>query len=244
MAGQRIYAREARWYDAIYTARGRDVDGEIGHLAGVIDAAGVRLRSLLDVACGTGVHLERWRDRGVDVVGCDVSPDMLDVARTRLPDVELVECDMRELDLDRSFDVVTCLFSAIGHVADGTSLDAAVAAMARHVAPGGLLLIEPWLTPDRVEPGGKRDVVGAKDDEGAIARVSRSWREGDDLVVEFGWGVATRDGIEFDREMVRLPLVSPERYQQSVRRAGLVASWQEAEGFGAGRGLLIGRRAA
>jgi hypothetical protein len=63
-------------------------------------------RTVLDAGCGTGrVGIELSR-RGIDVVGVDVEPSMLAVARGRAPDVEWVESDLAELDLGRTFDVV------------------------------------------------------------------------------------------------------------------------------------------
>ena len=74
-------------------------------------------RTLLDVACGTGRHLEYLRS-SFETEGVDADDAMLDVARARLRDVPLSVGDMRDLDLGRRFDVVTCLFSAIGFVYD------------------------------------------------------------------------------------------------------------------------------
>lgn len=234
----------AGWYDVIYDARGKDYDTEADTLLAAASEFGARLRSLLDVACGTGRHLAAF-DRHVDeVVGLDRSPEMLAVAAGRVgPDVVLVEGDQRDFDLGRRFDVVTCLFSSIGYVADADELDVAIASIARHVAPGGVLLVEPFLTPELVEEGGRRDVLTAETAEGVIARVGSSRRDGDVLVVDFAWAVATPAGVSTTEERHRLALFTRERYLLAVERAGLEASWRdEVPGLIANRGLLIGRR--
>lgn len=240
--GAGIYGREARFYDAIYEARGRDVRREVDFLASVAAAEGVEVRTLCDVACGTGVHLAEWARRGVDVTGVDLSSEMLAVARGRLPDAELVESDMREFRLGREFDLVTCLFSSIAHAGDDAGFDAAFASMAVHVAPGGLLLVEPWITPASADPDGRRDAVCATTPDGSIARVSRSWIDGDDLVLEMAWAIATPAGLSLDREDMRLPLRPAERYLEAARRAGLDARWDDAPDYANGRGLLVARR--
>jgi SAM-dependent methyltransferase len=104
-------------------------------------------RTLLDVACGTGRHLELLSD-GYRVEGLDLDAQLLAVARERLPSVPLHSGDMRDFELGRRFDVVTCLFSSIGYVRDDDELDRAIAAMARHLSPGGLMVVEPWFTPE------------------------------------------------------------------------------------------------
>ncbi|MDX1621589.1 MAG: class I SAM-dependent methyltransferase [Nitriliruptorales bacterium] len=242
MSERQHYGLEARFYDALYASGGRDVEAEIGRLDAVLAELGVEPASLLDVACGTGIHLEAWVRRGLDVVGVDLSPEMLQQAERRLPDAELLRADFRDFDLGRTFDAVTCLFSAIGHVDDEAELDAAVAAMVRHVAPGGALLIEPWLTPDRLKPDGVRDVLCATVDDVAVSRVARSRPAGDGLHIEYGYTIATRDGIEFERIGMDLPTFTRERHLAAVERAGLDASWVEDHGFGERRGLLVGRR--
>ncbi|MDX1658130.1 MAG: class I SAM-dependent methyltransferase [Nitriliruptorales bacterium] len=236
------YAVEARFYDALYASGGRDVEAEVGRIDAVLDDLGVEPDSLLDVACGTGVHLEVWEARGWDVAGVDLSPEMLERARERLPEVELTEADYRDFDLGRTFDVVTCLFSAIAHVEDEGGLDAAIDCMAGHVAPGGVLLVEPWLTPDRLRPGGVRDVLCAEVGDAAVSRVARSQPEGESLRLEFGYTIATPDGIDYQHIEMLLPTFPRERHLDAVRRSGLSPSWVDSHGFADRRGLLVGMR--
>lgn len=238
----------AQWYDPLYAATGKDHAAEARALLDVAMRLGVRPASLLDVACGTGQHLATFRETIDDVVGVDNAPAMLDVARERLPDgVPLRHGDMRRFDLGRTFDLVTCLFSSIGHVRDASDLDAAVQAMARHVAPGGALLVEPWLTPDAVraeaEDGALVGLDTAETADGAVARVARSQRRGDVLVLEFGWSVADQDGLHTEQESFRMPLFPRDRYLQAVATAGLEPSWLDVPALHAGRGLVAGVRA-
>ncbi len=236
------YRGLARWYDAIYDARGKDYAAEAQALLDVAAEEGAPARSLLDVACGTGRHLAAFATHVDEVAGLDASPEMLAIARTRLDRaVPLVAADMRTFDIGRRFDVVTCLFSAIGHVADGGELDAALAAMARHVAPGGVLLLQPWLTPDTVRPGGVRDLVCATTDDGVVARAASSHLEGDTTVIAFAWAIATADGVQTVEEHLRMPVFSQQRYLAAVQRAGLTPRWHDEPGWWAGRGLVIGR---
>lgn len=242
------YDTFAAWYDPLYAATGKDHAAEAHAVLDLLSrlapdgTPAAAPGSLLDVACGTGQHLAAFATRVADVVGLDAAPAMLDVARTRLEGVPLRHGDMRRFDLDRTFDVVTCLFSSIGHVRDEGDLDAAVAAMARHVAPGGALVVEPWLTPDAVVEGGVREVRTAETDAGVVARASRSARRGDVLVVEFAWSLATDEGVRTAEESFRMPLFTRERYATAVRAAGLEPGWHELPELAAGRGLLVGLR--
>ncbi len=236
----------AGWYDALANARGKDHDAEADALLALAADRGVEVHSLLDVACGTGRHLASFAAHLDDLVGIDGSAEMLTIAAARLGTaVTLHEADLRSFDLGRRFDVVTCLLSSIGHVEDAEELDAALAAMAAHVAPGGILLVEPWLTPQQVRDDGVRDLITAQQDDGVIARVASSRREGDVVALSFAWAVATPGGVASLEEHLRMPLFTAERYVQAVERTGLVGEWLDVvDGLGADRGLLIGRRSA
>ena len=239
------YGRLARWYDPLYAATGKDHAAEARALLDVAHRLGVRPTSLLDVACGTGQHLATFHMTIPDVVGVDNAPAMLAIAGERLPgDVVLRHGDMRRLDLGRTFDLVTCLFSAIGHVRDAADLDAAIGAMAAHVAPGGALLVEPWLTlgPDGDGPQGVRVLDTVTTDDGICARASRSDRRGDVLVVEFAWAIATSEGVDTAEESFRMPLFTKQRYLSAVETAGLTPSWLDVPALRAQRGLLVGVR--
>jgi len=142
--GLTVFSRSAHLYDAIYSYK--DYAAEAERLHGLVEARALDARSLLDVACGTGMHLGELR-RWYEVEGVDVDPQLLAIARERLSGVPLHQADMTTLDLGRTFDVVTCLFSSIAYVRTPEGLVRATAALARHVAPGGLLVVEPWILP-------------------------------------------------------------------------------------------------
>ncbi len=236
------YDELARWYDPLYAATGKDHAAEARALLDVAERLGVRPHSLLDVACGTGQHLAAFGATIEDRVGLDNAPAMLDVARARLDGVPLRHGDMRRFDLGRTFDLVTCLFSAIGHVRDESDLDAAVKAMAQHVAPGGALLVEPWLTPEGIRGDGIRSLDTVETEDGVCARASRSELRGDVLVVEFAWAVATKERLHTAEESFRMPLFTRERYLAAVEQTGLEPSWLDVPALHAGRGLLVGVR--
>ena len=61
--------------------------------------------SVLDLGCGAGEPIARWLlDQGFDVTGADFSNSLLSLARSRFPEQQWVEIDMRALELARTFD--------------------------------------------------------------------------------------------------------------------------------------------
>jgi SAM-dependent methyltransferase len=216
-----MFDRSAHLYDLIYGFK--DYAQETRDLVTVVRERNPEASSLLDLACGTGEHLRLIRDSFAHVEGVDVEPDMLAVARAKLPDVVFTEADMRTFDLGRTFDAVTCLFSSVGYMADVGELRAAVARMAAHLAPGGVLVIDGWVRPDAWHPGGNVMAQAETDDDTAVARVVRSRRDGDRTHLEMRYLVATRDGFDTIEETHVLTLFDDRDYRSAFEAAGLDA---------------------
>jgi SAM-dependent methyltransferase len=124
-------AYEQRWEGL--AAAGIDVHGEVELVQTYAP------HTVLDAGCGTGrVAIELAR-RGVAVVGVDGDPDMIDAAHAKAPDLCWVVADLAELALAQRFDVVLLAGNVVPYVAADRRASA-VAACARHLAPGGLLV--------------------------------------------------------------------------------------------------------
>ena len=115
-----MYNEFAYSYDALMT----DVDYEkrtdyICSLFEIFD----RMPSLmLDLACGTGEFSNRFADKGVSVIGVDISYDMLSVAREKSAekgnDILYLCQDASELDLYGTVDGAICCLDSLNHITD------------------------------------------------------------------------------------------------------------------------------
>ena len=97
--------------------------------------------AVLDVGCGTGTHLEMYRDLGSRLYGIDTSPSMLDRARARLgesADLRLADATRMPFD-DGFFDLVVCMLAL--HEMDPGVRDAVLDEMARVAGPRGRVLV-------------------------------------------------------------------------------------------------------
>jgi SAM-dependent methyltransferase len=215
-----VFRSTAAIYDLIYEAQGKDYAAESAELRSQIRARAPHAQSLLDVACGTGGHLEHLRD-SFSVIGVDLDPAMLEVARARLPDVELLEADMRSFDLGRRFDAVVCLFSAVGYLRTADELASAIGAMARHLTPGGVLVVDGWVRPDRWRGEVTTGIDVAETDGIKVARCSLNRRVGAATSLEMHHLVATAEGIEHLVDHHELTLFEPAEYERALAAAGL-----------------------
>lgn len=201
-----------------------------------------RGRTWLDVACGTGRHLSFLR-RHHAVTGVDVSREMLRVARRRLPGVRLVLGDMRNFRLAETFDVISCLYSAIGHLKTERDLGRTFANFARHLKPGGVAIVEPWIDPSVFRPGYVH-LLTYQSPSVTVARMSDSSRRGNRSAVHYHYLLA-RAGrrLEHFEEVDLGLLVSRRRLTELMNDAGLTARFLP-HGLPSGRGLLVGLKPA
>ncbi|MHC5028204.1 MAG: class I SAM-dependent methyltransferase [Planctomycetota bacterium] len=220
----RPFERSAGVYDLVYAARGKDYVAETARLRAIIrQYAGDAPRTLLDVACGTGEHLACLHD-DFDVTGMDASPAMLDVARSKLEGVPFHEADMRTFDLGRRFDVVTCLFSSIAYLDTTEDLADAVGRLAAHVAPRGLLIIEPGILPSRLAKPHPQENV-ANGDGVRVERRTTASVEDERLVIRFAYTIARGTTlVSFDEEH-SMALFDDLDYRGALAGAGLTVDF-------------------
>ena len=131
----------ARHYDELYAVM-RNPSGDVAFYGELARASG---GPVLELGCGTGRTLLPIARAGIDCVGVDASPAMLAVLRQKSPppNLELFEARMEKLELpNRRFRLVTCPFRAFSHLLDVETQLAALAAVRRHLEPGGTFALD------------------------------------------------------------------------------------------------------
>lgn len=234
---EKAYVISAEFYDEIYA--GKDYSGESKRLAKIIarylHSGG---RRLLDVACGTGKHIEYLKVH-FETEGLDINPGLVEIAARRNAGIPFHCGDMIDFDLKQKFDVVTCLFSSIGYVKTLENLERAVRCMGSHVAPGGLLIIEPWFTPDAWMPDTVHSLFIDRENF-KLARINTSKVDGKVSIFNLHHLVGTpRDTVYFV-EHHEMGLFEKDEMLGAYRHAGLEVFYDQ-DGL-TGRGLYIGRQ--
>jgi ubiquinone/menaquinone biosynthesis C-methylase UbiE len=228
-----MFRKTARFYDAIYSWK--DYRTEVDRLDRLIRERNREAGTLLDVACGTGKHLELLRD-AYEVEGVDLDPEMLAVAHQRLPGIPLHEGDMTSFDLGKRFDVVTCLFSSVAYARTPDRLTSTVAAMARHLEPGGVLVVEPFFPPDQWEEG-HLHAIFVDEEELKISRISLSGPAAPEITMSFHYLVGAPENVTYFTEDHTVGLFTHQHYVEAFRAAGLEPE-HDGEGL-MGRGLYV-----
>ena len=158
-------------YDIFYADK--DYEAECDTLEEVFRRYGKRkIRSILDLGCGTGNHVIQLANRGYKVTGVDRSRDMLAHARSKLADFNslsqalptFLKGDVRSLDLEREFDAVLMMFAVLGYQLTNEDVLAALKTVRRHLKPGGPFVCDVWYGPAvlAIRPGDKIKMIQAE----------------------------------------------------------------------------------
>jgi SAM-dependent methyltransferase len=231
-----MFLESPELYDAIYHFKNYAHECEI--LRAVIAVAAPGARTILDVACGTGEH-DKFLKQHYAVDGIDLNENYLRAARVKNPDGRYTHADMTDFDLAATYDAVTCLLSAIGYVCTVERLNRAVACMARHVKPSGVLIVEPWFTPDAWKPSHPFIHTGEIGPD-KVCRMSLSGHEGNLSFIVMHYLRSTSSGIEHYSERLELGLFTREEMTRAFDAVNMDVRY-DTEGL-MGRGLYIARR--
>lgn len=234
-----MYGREvAEIHDDLNRSRGKDYRAEAEYVTEVIRRRQPGARSLLDVGCGAGGHLVHFAELFDRVEGLELSGDMLAAARPKLPGVPLHQGDMREFALEGRFDTVVSLFGSVGHTRDEAELRGTLEQFARHLTPGGVVLVEPWWFLERFLDGYvSGDVVetGSR----TVARLSHTVGAGDVSTMNVHFLVADpQAGVRHFAETYQHKLFRRDQYESAFAAAGFEAEY--IEDVQSGRGLFAG----
>lgn len=232
-----MFSKSAKFYNTIYESMGKDYIAEARKVHQFVQkrkhATG---NSLLEVACGTGLHASALQEF-YQVEGLDLDDEMLAVASQNYPDVTFHHADMAGFDLGKGFDAITCLFSSIGYVRTKKRLEQAIQNMSQHLLAGGVLIVEPWFTPGQWQVG-RVDALFVDQPDLKISRMSLGGVKGRLSILTFHYMVGTPKGIEYFTERHELGLFTHEEYLEAFRKTGLKIT-HDPEGVD-GRGLYIG----
>jgi ubiquinone/menaquinone biosynthesis C-methylase UbiE len=233
-----VFSESAAFYDAVYGTF-KDYRAEASQVATLLRSHLPAAVSVLDVGCGTGEHaLHLRRSHGLEVDGLDLDPRLLAIAREKVPEAQFYEADMAAFRLGRRYEVVTCLFSAIGYLRTLDRVEAALACFRAHLEAGGLVVVEPWFTPGVLRPGTGQVQHGLAGSV-RVERASHVSVEGTMSRITFDYRLEDADGVRELREVHELGIFTVDEMMAAFRHAGFEPVF-DPHGI-SGRGLYTAR---
>ena len=145
-----VFNNYAQYYDILYQEK--DYEGECDFLKQIFEVFSDNpILSILELGCGTGGHALPLARRGYDVTGVDCSEQMIAIAKTKATQanlsVEFQQGDIRNLELEQTFDAVISMFAVMSYQTTNDDLTTAFRTARHHLEPGGVFVFDAWFGP-------------------------------------------------------------------------------------------------
>lgn len=107
-----------------------------------MEQQGIKPKSSMDLACGTGILCEILHRAGIEASGMDYSAGMIDIAKSGNPHIHYDVADMITYRPERQFDLVTCTGDAVNHISDLADVEQIFRNVYSYLAPGGYFVFD------------------------------------------------------------------------------------------------------
>ncbi|MFG3701440.1 class I SAM-dependent methyltransferase [Micromonospora sp. NPDC047620] len=234
-----VEAAQSTFYDLVHVDGSRDHAAEAQALLRIVRARHPHATSVLDVACGAGEHLRHLIPHFAVAEGVAVDAPMTAAARQALPGTTIHEAELPHLDVGRTFDVVTCLHDAMAQFSL-SGYRAVLRALARHLAPGGLMILAPLWMPDQATRRTASEALTCAEDGRTVTHIARGVPRDGAHRLERHFLVADGDSVRHVEDTRVLRAFGRREHLSALAAAGCGGDFPSV-GL-AGRRLLIGVR--
>lgn len=195
-----VFGNYSKYYNLLY--KDKDYAGEADYVHRLIQTHRPGAQSILDLGCGTGRHDLLLAQKGYQIVGVDISGDMLAVARSQIAagaarseSVYFQEGDIRSVRLDRSFDAVISLFHVISYQTQNEDLLAAFKTVRCHLNSTGVFVFDFWYGPAVLTDRPAVRIKRLEDDDILVTRLSEPTMYANSNCVDVDFEVYVQDKL-------------------------------------------------
>jgi SAM-dependent methyltransferase len=163
----------ARCYDLLY--RDKDYDSEVNYLRELINRFNPSAKTILDLGCGTGRHDHLLAGHGYQVLGIDLSEEMLQHARKSglgQGNVAFEQGDIRKFRTDKKFDVILAMFHVVSYMPGNSDVLETLSTMESHLADDGIIIFDFWYGPAVLTIKPEVKIKRLADSEITLTRIS------------------------------------------------------------------------
>jgi len=123
-----------------------DYQGWVNYICELLNLYEIKGKNLLDLGCGTGKCAILFAKRGFEVIGIDLSPDMLaqamNKAETKELKIKFLCQDMRNFKIDKSVNIITCLYDSLNYLLEKEDLEKTFNSVHMALEEGGSFIFD------------------------------------------------------------------------------------------------------
>ena len=176
-----------------------DYEAAVAFYNEILRREGVRPRTAVDLACGTGSVTAILARQGIQVTGVDMSEEMLTVAMEKVMDMEnpprFVCQKLQELRLPRGVDLAVCALDSLDYITDPVDCMEAIRRIYKVLNPGGIFIFD-VNTPEKLRAMDGQVFLDEDDD---VYCVWRGEFDSETNICSYGMDLFQRRGTAWER---------------------------------------------
>lgn len=222
------FAEISAYYDEMYVNESHYKD-EVEKVIRIVNQYNPKANTILDIACGTGAQAKYLVERYA-VTGLDLSTEMVEIAKRKVPSGRFVVADMCNFSLNTYFDAAVNLYGSIGFAEDYEAMKASLKCVYEHLNAGGVFILTPWSTKETFKDGLVAKARAEKPN--GFCRMESVQRVSDNKVqVQMHHLVASNMEISYHTNVSEVSLFSEAEYRSAIDEVGfsLVARLSTSE---------------
>lgn len=215
------FAEISAYYDEMYVNENHYKE-EVDRIVELVNRYNPATKTILDIACGTGAQAKYLAEHYA-VTGLDLSPEMVEIAKAKVPSGEFLVADMCDFSLDVCFDTAVNLYGSIGFAENLDAMKASVKCVYDHLNVGGMFILTPWSTKETFKEG----LVAKSRSEmpNGFCRMESVQRLSDSKIqVQMHHLVAHDMQITYHKNESLVSLFSEAEYRSAIEEAGFTVA--------------------
>ena len=129
------YREMAKYYDLFYS--NKSYEKEVEFLIAIIN----KRKNILDIGCGTGIHMQILENANYSCDGIDLNTEMLDIAKKRVKG-NLYEGNLLDFKLNKKYDAIISMFAVFNHLNNYEEFEKGIVNLYNHLNDSGVLIID------------------------------------------------------------------------------------------------------
>jgi len=200
-----------------------DYEATVAFYYEILDREGLKPRSVVDLACGTGSVTAILARRGLRTIGVDMSEEMLTVACQKTEDIHpapwFICQSLQELKLQRGVDMAVCALDSLDYITNPDDCAEAIRRVYKALNPGGIFIFD-VNTPEKLRAMDGQIFIDEDDD---VYCVWRGEFDEETNICSYGMDLFQRAGEKWERSF--------EEHCEYAYSAEQLAGYLKAAGF-------------
>tara|TARA_Y100000590_G_scaffold423033_1_gene528374 strand:- start:177 stop:935 length:759 start_codon:yes stop_codon:yes gene_type:complete len=174
----------SNFYDLIY--KDKKYNDEISSVKRIIRKYSKNSKDLLEFGCGTGNHSNLLSKLNLNVLGIDMSPYMLKIAKKKYgknKKLKFLKSDINKLKIKKKFDIVSALFHILSYRIKEGDIKKFFLNSNKHLKKDGVLIFDFWYKPAVLYLKPEKKVKFSSDNKNEVYRVTHpQWYKSKDII--------------------------------------------------------------